>query len=373
MVALAALSVACGGSDAPAARRDAPRLDDLARLAKIDVHMHIAPSEAELALRLMAQAGIRVGLNASGGAPGAGLERSVALDRQSGGRLRPLCNVDLAAAAHEAAEDATRAFVRACKQAGGLGLKIPKTLGLGLVGVNRRLLAVDAAQLDPLFDEAGKQGLPVLIHSGDPRAFFEPPGPANERHAELLAHPGWSFYGETPYGEPWPSWTSLLDAFERRVARHPGTQFLGAHFGNAPEDPARVGRMLDRLPNYSIDTAARVPEIGRHPSDSMRAFFLKYQDRILFGSDLAVIPGGVVLGSNGAELDRAADAPRFFRAHWQYFETRERRIAHPTPIQGKWTIDGVGLPRDVLEKVYWKNAARLFSLDLPEQTAAGGN
>jgi hypothetical protein len=93
----------------------------------------------------------------------------------------------------------------------------------------------------------------------------------------------------------------------------------------------------------------------------------------LFGSDLAVIPGGVVLGSNGAELDRAADAPRFFRAHWQYFETNERRIAHPTPIQGNWTIDAVGLPRDVLEKVYWKNAARLFSLDLPEQTTPSGN
>jgi predicted TIM-barrel fold metal-dependent hydrolase len=364
VVLWAALACACSGGDSPRIRRDTQHAGESPTIPKVDVHMHIAMSEAEQALQIMAQAGIQVGLNASGGVPGPSLDRSVALDRRSGGRLRALCNVDLAFAASPGAAETTRALVRACKEAGGLGLKIPKTLGLGLVGSDRRLLPVDTPQLDPLFDEAGAQGLPVLIHSA---------GPTNERHAELLAHPGWSFHGETPYGEPWPSWTAILEAFERRVARHPGTKFLGAHFGNAPEDPARVGRMLDRLPNYYIDTAARVPEIGRHPSDSMRAFFVKYQDRILFGSDLAVLPGGLVLGSGGRELDPPGEAPRFFRAHWQYFETRLIRFAHPTPIQGSWTIDGIGLPRQILEKVYWRNAARLFSLSVPEQTASGGN
>jgi predicted TIM-barrel fold metal-dependent hydrolase len=341
---------------------------------KVDVHMHIALEAASSALQLMRDANIVVGLNASGGTPSHGLPESRELARSSHGRLRPLCNIELARAALPDFASYAQQTLKACKSLGALGLKIPKSLGLGIVDSDGALLTIDDSRLDALFDAAGALGLPVLIHSADPKAFFRAPTADNERHAELLAHPGWSFYGTTVHGQPWPSWENLLEAFERRVARHPHTQFLGAHFGNAAEEPERVSRMLARYPNYFIDTAARVPEFGRHPAAKMRELFSRHQDRILFGSDLSVGPGGVVLGSSGAELDSAADAPRFFMAHWKYFETRGRGLAHPTPIQGTWTVDGIGLPRDVLEKLYWRNADRLFSLGLSrEQTSSGGN
>ena len=103
--------------------------------------------------------------------------------------------------------------------------------------------------------------MPVVIHVGDPKAFWKPPTPDNERYDELKAHPEWSFYGQ-----PVPSWAELFAAFERLVARHPKTTFIGVHFGNDPEDPARVAQLLDKHPNLVLDTAARVPEIGRQPA-----------------------------------------------------------------------------------------------------------
>jgi predicted TIM-barrel fold metal-dependent hydrolase len=256
----------------------------------------------------------------------------------------------------------------ACKAAGGKGLKIFKYLGLGLTDDSGALVPVDDARLDPLFDAAGELGLPVLIHSGDPKAFFEPNTPNNERYDELRVHPGWSFYGTAPNGQPWPSWETLLKQHEARVARHPKTTFIGAHFGNAAEDPERVARMLRKYPNYMIDTAARVPEFGRHDPSVMRRFFIEFQDRVLFGSDMGVGLDGLTLGSGGERPGTRAEAKPFFDRHWAYFETAGKHMAHPTPIQGRWTIDGISLPRAVLAKIYATNAARVFGLPRPRNT-----
>ena len=138
-----------------------------------------------------------------------------------------------------------------------------------------------------------------------------------------------------------PSWEQLYDAFERRVARHPKTTFIGVHFGNDPEDPDNVARMLDKYPNLYIDTAARVPEIGRQPQEKMRRFFEKYQDRILFGTDLGVGPddADMMYGSNGAEPPTRADEVRFFTSTWRYFETVRPPVrepdAHPGPLEDR--------------------------------------
>jgi hypothetical protein len=229
------------------------------------------------------------------------------------------------------------------------------------------VLAVDDPGLDPLFEMAGKLDMPVSIHTGDPKAFWQPPDEKNERLEELRAHPDWSFYAE-----PVPSWQALYRAFERRVARHPKTTFIGVHFGNDPEDPDNVGRMLDKYPNLYIDTAARVPEIGRHDATKMRQFFEKYQDRILFGTDLGVGPAqdDMMYGSNGADPPTADDERRFFQSTWRYFETKDRQFESPTPIQGKWKIDAIGLPEPVLRKLYFENAARILKWKPPVIAAA---
>jgi predicted TIM-barrel fold metal-dependent hydrolase len=241
---------------------------------------------------------------------------------------------------------------------GARGLKIPKGLGLGYPAPDgKHLLPIDDPGLDPLFEKAGALGMPVAIHIGDPKAFWKPNTPENERWDELRAHPEWSFYGE-----PVPSWEALYAAFERRVARHRKTNFIAVHFGNDPEDPDRVAKMLDRYPNFYIDTAARVPEIGRHPVSKMRRFYEKYQDRVLFGTDTGVgaTAEEMMFGSNGEAAPTRADEVRFFTATWRYFETSDQQFESPTPIQGRWKIDGVGLSLAILRKIYFENAARLL-------------
>jgi hypothetical protein len=246
-----------------------------------------------------------------------------------------------------------------CKALGAVGLKIEKGLGLAYADSEGRRVAVDDPRLDPIFEAAGRLGLTVLIHTGDPRAFWLPVDAKNERLDELQAHPGWSVVGRDV-----PSWSALWEEFARRVRRHPRTTFLGAHFGNAPEDPARVGRLMDQCPNLLVDTAARVPELGRQPPATLRALLFRHQDRILFGTDLGVGTGSLMLGSTGTEPPGPAEVERFFRATWRFFETGDRSFPHPTPIQGRWTISGVRLPQAVLRKLYRDNAVRVFGLNL---------
>lgn len=334
-----------------------------AALPAIDIHTHLEPDATETILRLLDQRNIRYAVNLSAGIPGQGLEEALAQQQSTRGRLLPFCTlpwqrfVDV-----DAFAQASVAVLEQCARVGVRGLKIPKILGLGLRDLQGRRVTVDDPRLDPVFETAGRLHLTVLIHSGDPRAFFEAPTPANERWEELQAHPRWSFYG----GDN-PSFDQVLTEFERRVQRHPNTTFIGAHFGNCAEDPDRVARLLERAPNYYIDTSARVPEFGRHASARMRAFFLRWQARIVFGTDLGL--GNDIaewmLGSRGSELTTQADVDRFFTATWRYYEGREPSAENPTPIQGRWQVHPVGLPRAVLERIYGGNAARLLGLTWP--------
>jgi predicted TIM-barrel fold metal-dependent hydrolase len=336
-------------------------------MRRIDVHMHVGPTAVARAVSMMDKWGIAGVVNLSGsyaGPPYWMLESQMAAARQAGGRLAVFANVNFVRAVrrHQHYGRVLAEQLEEAKRLGAAGLKIPKALGLGFPAPGMgSLLRIDDPGLDPLFAKAGELGMPVAIHSGDPKAFWEPANEKNERWDELQAHPAWSFHGEGPAG-PWPSWQELYDAFERRVARHPKTTFIGVHFGNAPEDPGTVGRMLDQYPNLYIDTAARVPEIGRHDAAKMRRFFIKYQDRILFGTDTGVgdTAEEMMYGSTGAAPATEADEHRFFSATYRYFETTDRQFDHPTPIQGRWRIDGVDLPEEVLRKVYYENAARLL-------------
>lgn len=327
-----------------------------AQIAKIDVHVHVPPARYEEAARVFADNGVVLALNASGGHPGESLDETIAASRRVDGAIRSYCNLDWSMVENDFGSYATRTLER-CAEAGAVGLKIFKSLGLGTRLDDGSLLRVDDPRLDPAFEAAGRLGLPVLIHTGDPQAFFRPPTEDNERYEELEAHPSWSFHGDE-----WPSWEDVFAQYEARVARHPSTTFLGAHFGNAPEEPERVARMLERYDNLYVETGARIPEIGRHDPARMRRIFVEHHDRILFGTDIQMGRTSWVLGSAGDDPDPPERIPVFYEAHWRYFETADRDFAHPTPIQGDWTIDGIDLPREVLEDLYHRNAERLFGL-----------
>jgi len=360
---LASAGKGSDGAKQEAAKQEGAKQTKRNRLPRIDVHTHISPQGLERALATMDKWGVDGMVNLSGMTPGPPrhmLETQLEIARASGGRIAVFTNVNFVKAVRTRPDYGTALAeeLSMAKELGAVGLKIPKGLGLGYPAPGgERVLPVDDPKLDPLFEEAGKLGMPVAIHTGDPKAFWQPPDEKNERLDELRAHPEWSFYGE-----PVPSWQELYAQFERRVARHPKTIFIGVHFGNDPEDPTNVGRMLDKYPNLYIDTAARVPEIGRQDATKMRQFFEKYQDRILFGTDLGVGPtqDDMMYGSNGALPPTLDDERRYFESTWRYFETTDEQFESPTPIQGRWKIDGIGLSEQVLRKLYFENAARLL-------------
>jgi hypothetical protein len=199
------------------------------------------------------------------------------------------------------------------------------------------LMPVDDPKLDPAWEMCAKYNRPVVIHVADPAAFFTPLDRFNERWHELNVHPNWLFHGER-----FPSHDEILMQRNRVIARHPKTTFICAHFANNPEDLAAVGRWLDSYPNMYVDVDARISELGRQPYTARR-FFLKYQDRIMFGTDTAP--------------NRDA-----YRMYYRFLETDDEYFdcAAGHHRQGFWMIYGLFLPKDVLEKIYHKNAERLF-------------
>jgi predicted TIM-barrel fold metal-dependent hydrolase len=224
------------------------------------------------------------------------------------------------------------------KKAGASGLKVFKSLGLEYRNPDGSLIRVDDPRWDAIWEVCGSLGLPVLIHTADPKAFFLPTDETNERWEELKRHPEWSFSGPG-----FPAYDDLLRQFINIVERHPRTTFIGAHVASSAEDLATVGGWLDKYPNLLIDIAARIGELGRQPYTA-RKFFLKYADRILFATD----------GPRVAER---------LGYHWRFLETFDEYLPYAEgafPPQGFWRIYGVGLPDEVLEKVYNANAARMI-------------
>jgi len=219
---------------------------------------------------------------------------------------------------------------------GARGLKLLKDLGLGVRDKAGKLIAVDDSRLDPIWEECGRLRIPVFIHTGDPEAFFHPVDNTNERYEELIEHPDWSFYGRD-----FPSLESLLEARNRVFAKHPHTTFVSLHMG-WPENLDWVSKMLDQHPNAMVEFGAREAELGRQPRRA-REFFLKYQDRVMFGTDNAV-------------------TEEMYRNNFRFLETADEYFDYwGAPGQGRFEISGLNLPDPVLEKVYHKNAEHLFS------------
>ncbi len=221
---------------------------------------------------------------------------------------------------------------------GASGLKIFKRFGLGYRNPDGSLIEIDDPRFDPIWKACGDLGIPVIIHTADPAAFFDPIDETNERWEELSRHPDWSFYGDD-----YPSREELLAARNRVIKRHPATQFIGAHVANCAEDLEVVSSWLEAYPNLWIETASRISELGRQPFTA-RDFLIRHADRVLFGTD-------------GPWPEKR------LRINWRFFETRDESFAYSEkvpPPQGMWQIHGVDLPDDVLRKLYHENAAKLI-------------
>jgi hypothetical protein len=315
---------------------------DKAKFPLADVHCHWSTAvEPEFMISAMDRLGIAYAVNLSGGW-GEQLETQLGRYKKAfPKRFEILVNVDFSEIDQP---DFTRKwvdFLARAKANGAAGLKIFKSLGLTIRDESGELVRIDDSRLDPIWAKCGELGMPVLIHSADPLAFFEPVDRFNERLMQLGRHPNWSFYGDQ-----FPEREEVIEQRNRVIARHPKTTFIGAHIGAYAEDLAAAAASLDQYPNFVVDISGRVAELGRQPYTA-RKFFLKYADRILFGTDR--YPG-------------RKDQPRY-RAYYRFLETDDEYFdyhEHEFPPTGEWKICGIYLPDDVLRKVYLANAARIF-------------
>jgi predicted TIM-barrel fold metal-dependent hydrolase len=362
-----ASSIAAPADDTASVRAQADAWRAAHRIVDLHTHVDATPDHLAQAVRVMDAAGIGVAVNLSGGTvtrtagQPSEFERTKRLaDDRFPGRFLEYVNLDYAD--WEAPDFARRAVAQVEEGArqGAAGFKEFKRLGLFLRDHRGQLVRVDDPRLDPMWRRLGELGLPVSIHVADPKAFWGPYDATNERWTELKDHPRWWFGDPAKY----PTREELLAALERVVARHPETTFVCVHFANNAEDLDWVGAQLDAHPNMMADIAARVPEIGRHDPEKVRAFFIKYADRIVFATDFQVYDR-MTLGSGGSgPPPTESDAVEFFQKHWRFFETADKDFAHMTPIQGAWTISAIHLPADTLAKIYFENAEKLLARPL---------
>lgn len=224
------------------------------------------------------------------------------------------------------------------KQLGASGLKVFKQFGLGYQNSDGSLIKIDDPRWDPIWKACGELGLPVIIHTADPAAFFDEIDETNERWEELHRHPEWSFPAEK-----FPSREELLAARNRVIKRHPDTNFIAAHVASSAEDLATVSEWLNEYPNLYVGFASRIGELGRQPYTSRR-FVVEHADRILFSTD-GPWPEARI------------------RLYWRFLETYDEYFPYAEnefPPQGFWNIYGIGLPDAVLKKVYHGNALKLI-------------
>jgi predicted TIM-barrel fold metal-dependent hydrolase len=229
---------------------------------------------------------------------------------------------------------------------GAQGLKINKVLGLQLKNPDGTYIHADDPRMDPTWAMCAKYNKPVMIHISDPIARWEQIGPANERYeaGQWRTDPSDNYYGT---GQP--HYTEIWKDQERMLAKHPNTRFVLAHVANMAEDLQRASDLLERFPNADLEISARIQDLGRQPY-AARKWLIKYQDRILFGSD----------GSPDREIEQ------FWTPHWRFFETDDEHFDHPAqmlsplgaPLQGRWRIYGVYLPDEALRKIYYQNALK---------------
>ena len=241
---------------------------------------------------------------------------------------------------------------------GAIGLKNFKELGLKVKDRDGSLLRIDDPRLFPIWERAERLNTIVAFHTSDPKAFFEPWNPQNERWEELELHPEWSFADRSKY----PSRKELFEQRNNVIRQFPNLTFHGCHVANNSEDISVVSQWLDEFPNLYIDISARLGELGRHPAKEGHKFFTRHQNRIMFGTDRMFYPGGDVQGAGPQKMFTKAEDNWFYETHWRYLQTNDKQFNHPTPVQGDWKIDGIGLSKDVLRKIYWDNAYKLYNL-----------
>lgn len=309
-----------------------------AKFPFIDVHSHqrgqTSEEDARKLVSDMDRINMRVMVNLSGGT-GASLRTAIAsLAGRYPKRFVVFANVDLRGIDDPGFGERAARQLEEDVRNGAAGLKIYKNLGMTLTDASGKRVPTDDPRLDPIWRKAGELGIPVLIHTGEPIAFWQPVDKHNERWLELNQFPS-----RRRSDPKYVSFEQTMGEQHNLFRRHPGTKFIAAHLGWYGHDLGRLGKLLDELPNMYTELGAVLYELGRQPRTA-RAFLIRYQDRVLMGKDIW-------------NADEFATYFRVLETEDEYFDYYRKRHAF-------WKMYGLGLPDDVLKKIYYRNALKLI-------------
>lgn len=308
-----------------------------AKFPFIDVHSHqwrMGPSDLDkLVVEMDAMnMGIMVNLSGRNGQQLKAMANSVKQHYPS--RFAIFTNIDFNKIDEANWAKRTVKLLEADVRNGAKGLKVYKSLGLSNKDTKGNRVAVDDPRLDPVWAKCGELGIPVIIHSGDPKPFWEPHDNQNERWLELKTHPGRKREANRP-----APWEQIIQEQHNVFRKHPNTNFIAAHMSWLANDLGKLGEVLDEIPNMHVGIAAVIAELGRQPRMANR-FFEKHQDRVLFGKDSY----------------KVNEFPTYFRV----LESDDEYFPYYKRYHAFWRMYGLDLPDEILKKLYYKNALRII-------------
>lgn len=308
-----------------------------AKFPFIDVHNHqgrMGTQNLDNLIKDMDELNMKVMVNLSGG-NGENLKNATAnVKEHYPNRFIVFANINFNGVGEEGWGEKAAKQLEEDVRNGANGLKIFKNLGFSVKDISGKRVPVDDPRLDPIWKKCGELKIPVLIHTADPKPFWDSLDEKNERWLELATHPNRKRSDTNP--EPWED---LIEEQHRMFKKHPGTTFIAAHFGWYPNDLDHLGKLLDEMPNVVVEFGAVIAELGRQPRRA-KEFFTKYQDRILFGKDSWV--------------------PEEYATYFRVLETEDEYFPYHKKYHAFWAMYGMGLPDSILKKVYYKNALRII-------------
>lgn len=308
-----------------------------AKFTFIDVHSHqfrMATQDLSGLISDMDKMNMGVMVNLSGGS-GEGLRAMLKnVNDNYPNRFVVFANVDFNGVGNSNWGEQAAAQLELDVKSGARGLKIYKSLGLRNKDINGNRIAIDDLRLGPVWEKCGELGIPVLIHAADPKSFWDPMDKDNERWLELKTRPRRKRSATNP-----APWQQIIDEQHRMFKKHPKTKFINAHMGWYANNLDRLGELMDEIPNMNVGIGAIIAELGRQPRRA-KQFFIKYQDRILFGKD--------------------SWKPEEFPTYFRVLETADEYFPYYKKYHAFWAMYGLDLPDEVLEKVYYKNAMNLI-------------
>jgi predicted TIM-barrel fold metal-dependent hydrolase len=307
-----------------------------AKFPFIDIHSHhwrMAEQDLDLLIRQMdsLNMGIIVNLSGRGGKELLGIMDNV--NAHYPNRIAVFTNIELRSIDEpDWAEETIKKIAFDVKN-GAKGLKIYKSQGMSNLDKNGDRIAIDDPRIDPVWEKCGALGIPVIIHTADPKPFWQPHDSLNERWLELKLRPRRKRSDTDP-----ASWEQIISEQHHIFKKHPNTNFIAAHMGWYANDLEKLGQLLDEMPNMYVGIGAVIAELGRQPRMANR-FFEKYQDRVLFGKD--------------------AYHPEEYHTYFRVLETDDEYFPYYKRYHAFWKMYGLDLPDEVLKKLYYKNALKL--------------